>query len=91
MMLLVQQLVQDRTSAEKKGKGAGSLSGINDSVDHAMEVDDGNGAPIRNPKADLYVPKLPMLDGGRMNKSRRAEFCERQANPEQRLGERGKH
>ena len=74
MMSLVQQLVQDRTSAEKKGKGGGSLSSISDSVDHAMEVDDGNGAPIRNPKADSYVPKLPMLDGGRMNKGRRAEI-----------------
>ena len=58
MMLLV-QLVQDRTSAEIKGKGAGSLSSISDSVDHAMEVD-GNGACIRNPKADSYVPKFAL-------------------------------
>ena len=40
-MSLVQQLVQDRTSADKKDKDAGSLSSISDSANHAMEVDDG--------------------------------------------------
>ncbi|CAE7591036.1 unnamed protein product [Symbiodinium sp. CCMP2592] len=38
-----------------------------------MEVDEG-GAPIRNPKAEAYVPKLPAIDGGKMSKGRRSEI-----------------
>ena len=30
-----------------------------------MDVDEG-GAPIRNPKAESYVPKLPALEGSKM-------------------------
>ena len=40
---------------------------------HSMEVDEG-GAPIRNPKAENYVPKMPLLDGGKMSKGRRSEI-----------------
>ena len=31
-----------------------------------MEVD--SGGPIRNPKAESYVPKLPQIDGATMGK-----------------------
>ena len=32
------------------------------------------GAPIRNPKAESYVPKLPAIDGVKMSKGRRSEI-----------------
>ena len=38
-----------------------------------MDVDEG-GAPIRNPKAESYVPKLPAIDGVKMSKGRRSEI-----------------
>ncbi|CAE7332492.1 unnamed protein product, partial [Symbiodinium microadriaticum] len=56
----------------EKGKGVGDLSDITDSSNRAMEVDE--GAPIRNPKAEAYVPKLPVIDGARMGKGRRSEI-----------------
>ena len=37
-----------------------------------MDVDEG-GAPIRNPKAESYVPKLPAI-GVKMSKGRRSEI-----------------
>ena len=37
-----------------------------------MDVDE--GAPIRNPKAESYVPKLPALDGSKMTRGRKAEI-----------------
>ena len=46
----------------QKGKGTGGdLSSITDSTNR-MDVDEG-GAPLRNPKAESYVPKLPAIDG----------------------------
>ena len=38
-----------------------------------MEVDEG-GAPIKNPKTEDYVPKMPLLDGSKMSKGRRSEI-----------------
>eukprot|EP00439_Symbiodinium_sp_Y106_P008120 s8410_g1.t1 len=57
----------------QKGKGTGGdLSSITDSTNR-MDVDEG-GAPIRNPKAESYVPKLPAIDGAKMSKGRRSEI-----------------
>ncbi|OLP85772.1 hypothetical protein AK812_SmicGene33198 [Symbiodinium microadriaticum] len=71
---LVQTLVsRESTARAEKGKGVGELSDITDSTNRAMEVDEG-GAPIRNPKAEAYVPKLPAIDGTRMSKGRRSEI-----------------
>ena len=71
---LVQTLVsRESTARAEKGKGVGDLSDITDSTNRAMEVDEG-GAPIRNPKAEAYVPKLPAIDGTRMSKGRRSEI-----------------
>ena len=70
---LVQTLVsRESTARTEKGKGVGDLSDITDSSNRAMEVDE--GAPIRNPKAEAYVPKLPVIDGARMSKGRRSEI-----------------
>ena len=33
-----------------------------------------NGSPIRNPKAESYVRKLPALDGSKMTQGRKAEI-----------------
>ncbi|CAE7653209.1 unnamed protein product [Symbiodinium sp. CCMP2592] len=72
---LVQALVSREVPAPPtaRGKGhGGELSSISDSSGK-MEVDEG-GAPIRNPKAEAYVPKLPAIDGGKMSKGRRSEI-----------------
>ena len=70
---LVQTLVsRESVVRTEKGKGVGDLSDITDSSNRAMEVDE--GAPIRNPKAEAYVPKLPVIDGARMGKGRRSEI-----------------
>ena len=75
MMSLVETMLSNQgngggnTSRERANV---SISSLSSSADHAMEVDD--GAPIRNPKAESYVPKLPMLDGSRMSKGRRSEI-----------------
>ena len=54
---------------ESKAKGVGCLSDLSGS---SMDVDKG-GAPIRNPKAESYVPKLPALEGSKMTRGRKAE------------------
>ena len=64
---LVQTLVSREPAVVQKGKGTGGdLSSITDSTNR-MDVDEG-GAPIRNPKAESYVPKLPAIDGVKMSK-----------------------
>ena len=70
---LVQTLVSREPAVVQKGKGTGGdLSSITDSTNR-MDVDEG-GAPIRNPKAESYVPKLPAIDGAKMSKGRRSEI-----------------
>lgn len=70
---LVQTLVSREPAVVQKGKGTGGdLSSITDSTNR-MDVDEG-GAPIRNPKAESYVPKLPAIDGVKMSKGRRSEI-----------------
>ena len=54
---------------ESKAKGVGCLSDLSGS---SMDVDKGR-APIRNPKAESYVPKLPALEGSKMTRGRKAE------------------
>ena len=51
-------------------EGCRSLSDLSGS---SMDVDEG-GAPIRNPKAEFYVPKLPALDGSKMRRGRKTEI-----------------
>ena len=70
MVSLVETLVSRDSVRESKGKGVGSLSDLSGS---SMDVDEGR-APIRNPKAESYVPKLPALDGSRMSRGRKAEI-----------------
>ena len=70
MVSLVETLVSRDSVRESKGKGVGSLSDLSGS---SMDVDEG-GAPIRNPKAESYVPKLPALDGWKMARGRKAEI-----------------
>ncbi|CAE7450552.1 unnamed protein product, partial [Symbiodinium microadriaticum] len=70
MVSLVETLVSRDSVRESKGKGVGSLSDLSGS---SMDVDEG-GAPIRNPKAESYVPKLPALDGSKMTRGRKAEI-----------------
>ncbi|OLP83684.1 hypothetical protein AK812_SmicGene35510 [Symbiodinium microadriaticum] len=70
MVSLVETLVSRDSVRESKGKGVGSLSDLSGS---SMDVDEG-GAPIRNPKAESYVPKLPALDGSKMARGRKAEI-----------------
>ena len=75
MMSLVESLVARQQPVygpeNRPQAAAGALSDI--SSIHSMEVDEG-GAPIRNPKAENYVPKMPLLDGGKMSKGRRSEI-----------------
>ena len=75
MMTLVETLVSPqqpvRGPENRPQAAAGALSDI--SSIHSMEVDEG-GAPVRNPKAENYVPKMPLLDGGKMSKGRRSEI-----------------
>ena len=65
LMTLVETLVlrqQPVHGPENRPQAAaGALSDI--SSIHSMEVDEG-GAPIRNPKAENYVPKMPLLEIG---------------------------
>ena len=70
MVSLVETLVSRDSVRESKGKGVGSLSDLSGS---SMDVDEG-GAPIRNPKAESCVPKLPALDGSKMTRGRKAEI-----------------
>ena len=70
MVNLVETLVSRDSVRESKGKGVGSLSDLSGS---SMDVDEGR-APIRNPKAESYVPKLPALDGSKMARGRKAEI-----------------
>ena len=76
MMSLLKAMLSSRGNGEgnasRRERANVSISSLSSSADHAMEVDD--GAPIRNPKAESYVPKLPMLDGSRMSKGRRSEI-----------------
>ena len=76
MMSLVEAMLSNQGNGEgnasRRERANVSISSLSSSADHAMEVDD--GAPIRNPKAESYVPKLPMLDGSRMSKGRRSEI-----------------
>ena len=75
MMTLVETLVSRQLPVHgpenRPQAAAGALSDI--SSIHSMEVDEG-GAPIRNPKAENYVPKMPLLDGSKMSKGRRSEI-----------------
>ena len=75
MMTLVETLVSRQQPVHgpenRSQTAAGALSDI--SSIHSMEVDEG-GAPIRNPKAENYVPKMPLLDGSKMSKGRRSEI-----------------
>ena len=75
MMTLVETLVSRQQPVHgpenRPQAAAGALSDI--SSIHSMEVDEG-GAPIRNPKAENYVPKMPLLDGSKMSKGRRSEI-----------------
>ena len=75
MMTLVETLVSRqqpvRGPENRPRAAAGALSDI--SSIHSMEVDEG-GAPIRNPKAENYVPKMPLLDGSKMSRGRRSEI-----------------
>ena len=75
MMTLVETLVSRQQPVQgpenRSQAAAGALSDI--SSIHSMEVDEG-GAPIRNPKPENYVPKMPLLDGGKMSKGRRSEI-----------------
>ena len=70
MVSLVETLVSRDSVRESKGKDVGSLSDLSG---FSMHVDEG-GAPIRNPKAESYVPKLPALDGSKMTRGRKAEI-----------------
>ena len=75
MMTLVETLVSRQQPVHgpenRSQAAAGALSDI--SSIHSMEVDEG-GAPITNPMAENYVPKMPLLDGGKMSKGRRSEI-----------------
>ena len=70
-MILVLRQLPVHGPENRPQAAAEALSNI--SSIHSMEVDEGE-ASIRNPKAENYVPKMPLLDGLKMLKERRSEI-----------------